>query len=237
LGPEVFRIFTSASFITQLRHYNASVFHYASAFLAEIAYSFLMQRDKHFFIGLRFGYVRRRDGFSQAALGKALNLSRDQITNIESGRVPLRFCDAWKFCRQMLIHPDWLCDGGNEFKYFLYTEDEFKRLDGLFLAIKDTPFVDAWPDCAPFLHEIENHREISLTKTSEKRKFEGVKTEMQKLLDRVRYMVSGKGEKAKLAAYLEVPQSRLSEWLGGKCEPSGETTLKLLNWVKHVEQK
>jgi transcriptional regulator with XRE-family HTH domain len=74
-----------------------------------------------------------------------------------------------------------------------------------------------------------------LTDASELRKVDGVKSEIQKLLARVRVLVSAKGMKAKLAAKLEVPQSRLSEWLGGKCEPSGETTLRLLHWVEQQE--
>jgi transcriptional regulator with XRE-family HTH domain len=55
---------------------------------------------------------------------------------------------------------------------------------------------------------------------------------LAQLLDRVRALVVAKGMKAKLAADLDVPPSRLSEWLAGKYEPSGEITLRLLHWVK-----
>jgi transcriptional regulator with XRE-family HTH domain len=37
--------------------------------------------------------------------------------------------------------------------------------------------------------------------------------------------------KTKLAGDLGVPQSRVSEWLSGKYEPSGESALRLFDWV------
>ncbi len=55
---------------------------------------------------------------------------------------------------------------------------------------------------------------------------------LAQLLDRVRALVAAKGMKARLAADLDVPPSRLSEWLAGKYEPSGEITLRLLHWVE-----
>jgi transcriptional regulator with XRE-family HTH domain len=83
----------------------------------------------------------------------------------------------------------------------------------------------------------DKHEIKRLTITSEVRKVSDVKSEIQKLLERVRALVSAKGMKAKLATSLGVPQSRLSEWLGGKCDPSGETTLRLLHWVEQQERQ
>ena len=51
---------------------------------------------------------------------------------------------------------------------------------------------------------------------------------MSALLDRVRALVTAKGMKTRLAEDLDIPPSRLSEWLAGKYEPSGEITLRLL---------
>ena len=85
--------------------------------------------------------------------------------------------------------------------------------------------------------EVKNNGKEDLTGTSEMRKVEGVKSEIQRLLARVSRLVAAKGTKAKLAETLEVPQSRLSEWLGGKCDPSGETTLRLLRWVEQQERQ
>jgi DNA-binding transcriptional regulator YiaG len=48
---------------------------------------------------------------------------------------------------------------------------------------------------------------------------------------------SGRGAKSALAKYMGVPLPNVSQWLSGDREPSGETTLQLLNWVEHQERK
>jgi transcriptional regulator with XRE-family HTH domain len=53
----------------------------------------------------------------------------------------------------------------------------------------------------------------------------------------LRANTSKKGEKAALANLLQVPQARVSEWLSGKKEPGGETTLRLLHWVEQQKCK
>jgi transcriptional regulator with XRE-family HTH domain len=70
---------------------------------------------------------------------------------------------------------------------------------------------------------------------SENRKSADVKSELKGLLAKVRTLTKAKGAKTKLAAHIEVPPSRLSEWLAGKYEPSGESTLRLLRWVQEQE--
>ena len=76
---------------------------------------------------------------------------------------------------------------------------------------------------------------ILLTASSEFRKVADMKSGLQELLGKVRRLTEGKGMKAKLAKCLGVPQSRISEWLAGKYEPSGEITLRLLHWVEQQE--
>lgn len=63
----------------------------------------------------------------------------------------------------------------------------------------------------------------------------GVKSELNSLIERLKRATSQYGMKGKLADQLGVPQSRVSEWLSGKNEPGGETTLRLLAWVTEVE--
>ena len=74
---------------------------------------------------------------------------------------------------------------------------------------------------------------VTLAETSENRKHKP--PDLRALLDRVRVLVAAKGMKTRLAAALEVPPARLSEWLAGKYEPSGEITLRLLHWVESHE--
>lgn len=72
-----------------------------------------------------------------------------------------------------------------------------------------------------------------LTHTSELRNIPAM--QMRELLSKVRRLTLARGMKAKLAAALAVPLPRISEWLSGKYEPSGETTLRLLHWVEQQE--
>lgn len=73
-----------------------------------------------------------------------------------------------------------------------------------------------------------------------KSNFRNTPTEMKLtlsgLLDKVRKLTKPVGMKARLAADLSVPPSRVSEWLSGKHDPSGEVTLQLLAWVQQQER-
>jgi plasmid maintenance system antidote protein VapI len=64
-----------------------------------------------------------------------------------------------------------------------------------------------------------------------------MKSEMQKLLAAVRGYTADFGKKSGLAKALGVPTTRISEWLGGKYEPSGEIALRLHKWVSEEVQR
>jgi transcriptional regulator with XRE-family HTH domain len=73
----------------------------------------------------------------------------------------------------------------------------------------------------------------SLTTSSENRNNPTVMNfTMSALLNEVRDLTRARGMRSRLANDLGVPEARVSEWLSGKYEPSGETTLRLLAWVK-----
>lgn len=81
--------------------------------------------------------------------------------------------------------------------------------------------------------EKRNFAEKALTETSLKSKSDGVmKSEIQRLIDRVKHKASKPGAKAALAKELGVDPARISEWLSGYKEPGGDYTLKLLRWVE-----
>ena len=103
--------------------------------------------------------------------------------------------------------------------------------DGL-KAFKQT-FAQLFPGTAEAQTVSKETLNQVLTAESEKRNVTAMK--MQELLRKVRAMTSSKGDKAKLADALSVPLSRVSEWLSGKYEPNGETTLRLLQWVEQHE--
>lgn len=60
---------------------------------------------------------------------------------------------------------------------------------------------------------------------------------LDSLFARVRRLTAPRGAKGLLADSLGIEASRLSEWLRGDYEPSGEITLQLLEWVTAAEAK
>ncbi len=65
----------------------------------------------------------------------------------------------------------------------------------------------------------------------------GVKSELPKLIARLRAATSERGRKSLLAAALGVHRQCVTDWLSGKQMPNGETTLRLLAWVTAEEAK
>jgi transcriptional regulator with XRE-family HTH domain len=95
----------------------------------------------------------------------------------------------------------------------------------------------------PFLEDrraadLADAAKIDLTESSEFRKVAGdMKLTLKSILDDVRRLTEPAGMKAKLAVALDVPQARVSEWLSGKHEPSGEMTLRIYNWVNDPKRQ
>lgn len=80
-------------------------------------------------------------------------------------------------------------------------------------------------------------KETTLTNAPKTEIDDVVKSEMQHLLDKVRKLTEPRGAQSALAEFLQVPTSRVSEWLSGKCEPGGQNTLRLLQWVEQQERQ
>jgi len=59
----------------------------------------------------RFKISREEAGVTQERIGLHMGLTRNQIANIESKRVPLRFWPGWKFCAELDINASWLARG------------------------------------------------------------------------------------------------------------------------------
>ncbi len=76
-----------------------------------------------------------------------------------------------------------------------------------------------------------------LTAITEVGKFKTMKSPMANLLERLNKATSRPGAKSELAKKFGVPLSNVSQWLSGKREPGGGTTLKLLNWVEQQERQ
>jgi DNA-binding transcriptional regulator YiaG len=63
----------------------------------------------------------------------------------------------------------------------------------------------------------------------------GMQSDIEGLRRRLNRATAQRGVKTALAVYLTVPLSCVSDWLSGKREPGGDTTLKLLRWVMQQE--
>ena len=92
-------------------------------------------------------------------------------------------------------------------------------------------------DVRKILGIAQNDQKKDLTVGSLKSNSEGVKSEIEKLIELVKGKASKPGAKAELARTLGVAPARISEWLSGEKEPGGEYTLKLLHWVKSPERQ
>lgn len=56
----------------------------------------------------RFKIARQEAGITQDRIGIHIGLTRNQVANIESCRVPLRFWAGWKFCSELDVNAAWL---------------------------------------------------------------------------------------------------------------------------------
>jgi DNA-binding transcriptional regulator YiaG len=74
-----------------------------------------------------------------------------------------------------------------------------------------------------------------LTEHSHYENIGGVKSPLKILLGRVALATKARGKKAALAKFLKVDPPRVSDWLRGRYKPTGEVTLRLLEWVAAEE--
>jgi transcriptional regulator with XRE-family HTH domain len=87
-------------------------------------------------ICLRFGHARRSASATQAEIAALLKVSKNQIANIESRRVPLKFWLGERFCAQLGISQTWIATGEPPQRSFLHPDvrvyDPRPREDALF---------------------------------------------------------------------------------------------------------
>jgi transcriptional regulator with XRE-family HTH domain len=91
-------------------------------------------------------------------------------------------------------------------------------------------------DSAKHKSPVESQNQ-GLTVPSEFSKSSSVKSELDKLIARVKRTASKPGMKSELARALGVAPARITEWLSGKNEPGGGYTLQLLQWVEQQERQ
>lgn len=89
--------------------------------------------------------------------------------------------------------------------------------------------------------EAEKGGKSVLDSTSLKSNYGDVKSELEKLIARVKRLVTRQGAKTELARFLDVAPARITEWLSddakNRKEPGGYYALELLKWVEQQERK
>jgi transcriptional regulator with XRE-family HTH domain len=188
-------------------------------------------------IGLRLAYLRKLKAVKQSRLAELLGITRDQIANVESGRVPMRAKLGWDICRLFDIDPNWLLTG----HWGLPGERPFPPADKPWLGFverviskSNASFFDLYSSVGWLLGPDAPGKEM-LTHVSESANLSAMKSPLAHLRERLKRATAAKGKKAELAHFLGVPRPCVSDWLSGKREPGGETTLRLLNWVERQE--
>lgn len=75
----------------------------------------------------RVAVARRLKGLGQKELANKINLTRNQLANIEAKRVPLKFGIAMAFCKAIAVNPQWLY-GGQEPQQLILDLEEWTVL-------------------------------------------------------------------------------------------------------------
>lgn len=190
-------------------------------------------------IGQFLAFQRKQYGIaSQAEFADRIGVSRFQLARIESGQTPLSMLIAWKACRELNLHPGFLVSRGSNLcgDFAALDGDAVLKANALIAAMPNARFIDLWPALYSSLFESSEHAEKNnLQNGSLSSNLQSEQSEIQKLIARVKLKAAKPGGKAELARALCVAPARITEWLNGDKEPSGNYALRLLQWVEHPE--
>lgn len=201
-------------------------------------------RKEETWIGERLATVRRRHRISQAALARLTGITRDQINNVEIGRVALRFHAGWECCLQLDVNPWWLATG-------LGGENGFVDMSGVDEIPADTLFSEV---AGTFGDEYEAYRKSRLKIATDANVLSNsagsvVKSSLtsspkseihrpvtwRELRKRLKDATAARGGKSALARAARVSRQVVNAWLSGDGTPNADKTLFLLQWVEKEE--
>lgn len=213
-------------------------------------------------IGLHVGLIRRLNKITQDDLAKKIGITRSQLANIESGRVAMRLGTGWKLSEVMDINPMWFVNPNSGGPFPDLSNNNLRLATEKYIeAHKNEEFGTAWVSIDYAFHPDSTgnigliRRKIMHSSGAAKGKTPDVKLEsdlttyanngnnlpmqpiMPKLIERLKKATAERGSKSKLATWLGVPPQSVTDWMAGRKEPSGETTLRLLAWVTAEEGK
>ena len=181
--------------------------------------------------------------------GSPLSFRRSQVLLLTSTPISLlRTLGLWT--TELLVrHGDWMADQIVEKGYHGPWAPQFpKRLEPLIRPQAATSIIDT-DSLAKSLNETLGEAErvadsrgdildgIDLIDVSDSVNPVAVPAPIESLIARLRLATVAKGKKTELAKSLGMPLVRISQWLSGSREPGGDTTLRLLEWVRAEEAK
>ena len=199
--------------------------------------------------------ARKKAHLTLAQLARLTGYGVSTISSVENGHYRPSARLVAKIIEVLHLNPDWLKTGKEpvflvpkgatalhvwpdifipEAK-LLCQVPELGRLFEIATALQRESGEDAANYTAKALGDMDEKKELT-TGTQN-----GTESDMQSklatLLARLNRATRQRGKKTELADFLGVPHTRVSEWLSGRREPGGETTLRLLAWVTAEEAK
>jgi transcriptional regulator with XRE-family HTH domain len=209
-------------------------------------------------IGLRLAFIRHLDNRNQEDMARELSLSKNQLSFIESGRVPLKLKNGWNACKQIGISPRWLLQGGDEKQYFPTLEEDFSAwIETVIEANKNSSFSEGFRPLVNIIFddskEGEAYRERVL-KLKPLPKFPVSRSRDKALIDKplpfgdaadvpiittlpeliavLQKLTKVRGLKADLAEHCQVTRQAVDQWLRQDAKPAAEAVFAALDWVR-----
>ena len=190
--------------------------------------------DREVKVGLRLNYARRYEKRYLATFAEMVGLTKDQLANIECGRVALKFDAGIRCCKVLDVHPSWLNLGRVSGPYPAWNARFVKVVSDRLKARGSATFADVWTEVS-WQFPVKVVEDSACNNIAGKATCVHVRTWKQ-LRDRLIAATAPRGQKQALANWLGVSLANVSRWLSGR-EPGGNYALRMLLWVETVGAK
>ena len=171
-------------------------------------------------------------GETQASLGRKVRVSQSAVFAWLNGTIP-RGSETARLAQHFEVSMDWLINGRATGES-ASSPVPVGRISALAGSIRES--INEIEELVSKGREPETENK-GVDTVSEFANTPAMKTPLAQLRARLKRATGAKGMKTKLANFLGVPKPCISDWLSGKREPGGETTLRLLRWVEHQEHQ
>jgi transcriptional regulator with XRE-family HTH domain len=191
---------------------------------------------------LRLRVLMKAHEATQKSLGHQIGVAQSAVFAWLNGTLP-RGSELARLAKHFSVSLDWLVNGvkadrasGLQYESSALPTLHVARVRALAAIIRESSAeIERITEGSAPKSPPENSAKRVLTPISAGANLASVKSPLAQLLERLNRATVAKGRKAELAEYLKAPRPCVSDWLSGKREPSGETTLRLLQWVEQWE--